>query len=275
MKYLYSTGSTETSWLFNNNRQSVSNHFAALYSCFDLIDFISLSGSLNIFVWGGVSILWHAENTSSITKNIILCFLPGGICCQTDKFKRLRNLSATKIFSVSISPTTSPSKVSSSHCDLLKVNGNAKSLCESLCAQVRTLLDFACLWSCVLVYQRAACLCHIDCRCYAGKWGWISMKKEEQKTIHKQWEWQKEWKIHKMSYISIWDRRRDLFKLSESSFLYDACIQCFPPPLWIPNDPCTKYSSLDRDLVWAVFPSETEQCWKEACFALGVHCCVF
>lgn len=143
MKYLYSTGSTETSWLFNNNRQS--SNFTALYSCFDLIDFISLSGSLNIFVWGEVSILWHAENTSSITKNIILCFLPGGICCQTDEFKRLRNLSATKIFSVSISPTTSPSKVSSSHYDLLKVNGNAKSLCESLYAQVRTLLDFACL----------------------------------------------------------------------------------------------------------------------------------
>lgn len=273
MKYLYSTGSTETSWLFNNNRQS--SNFTALYSCFDLTDFISLSGSLNIFVWGEVSILWHAENTSSITKNIILCFLPGGICCQTDEFKRLRNLSATKIFSVSISPTTSPSKVSSSHYDLLKVNGSAKSLCESLYAQVRTLLDFACLWSCVLVYQHVPCLWHIDCRCYAGKWGWISMKKEEQKTIHKQWEWQKEWKIHKMSYISVWDRRRDLFKLSESSFLSDACIQCFPPPLWIPNDPCTKYSSLDRVLVWAVFPSETEQCWKEACFALGVHCCVF
>lgn len=164
MKYLYSTGSTETSWLFNNNRQS--SNFTALYSCFDLIDFISLSGSLNIFVWGEVSILWHAENTSSITKNIILCFLPGGICCQTDEFKRLRNLSATKIFSVSISPTTSPSKVSSSHYDLLKVNGNAKSLCESLYAQVRTLLDFACLWSCVLVYQHVPCLWHIDCRCY-------------------------------------------------------------------------------------------------------------
>lgn len=99
----------------------------------------------------------------------------------------------------------------------------------SLCAHVRTVLDLVCLWLCVLVY--ALCLCRIDCCWYVGKWGWISVKKEEQKTIHKQRDWPKEWKRHKMSHISIWDRRRDLFKLSESSFLSDECIQCPPLPL--------------------------------------------
>lgn len=52
--------------------------------------------------------------------------------------------------------------------------------------------------------------------------------------------------MHKTSQLSIWDRRRDLFKLSESSFLSDACIHCFLCPLWILNHPCNKYSSLDR-----------------------------
>lgn len=84
----------------------------------------------------------------------------------------------------------------------------------------------------------------------ARKWGWISVKKERQKTIHKQREWPKEWKRHEMSHISIWDRRRDLFKLSESSFLSDDCIQCFLPLFWILNDPCRKYSPLVRVLIW-------------------------
>ena len=66
-----------------------------------------------------------------------------------------------------------------------------------------------------------------------------------------------EWKRHKMSHISIWDRRRDLFKLCESSFLSDACVQRVLPPLWMLNDPCTKYSPHVRVLVGAVFLSET------------------
>lgn len=38
-----------------------------------------------------------------------------------------------------------------------------------------------------------------------------------------------------MSHISIWDRRRDLFKPFQSSFLSDAGIQCFLPPLMNPK----------------------------------------
>lgn len=263
---MLSTGSTETSWLFNNNRQS--SNFTALYSCFDLIDFISLSGSLNISYNKFPSSDMLKTPVASLKTSSCVSCLAASVARQTSS-NAFEIWVQQKYFLLASLPQHHPPK------SVLPIMISWKSLCEALCAQVRTLLDFACLWSCVLVYQHVPCLWHIDCHCYAGKWGWISMKKEEQKTIHKQWEWQKEWKIHKMSYISVWDRRRDLFKLSESSFLSDACIQCFPPPLWIPNDPCTKYSSLDRVLVWAVFPSETEQCWKEACFALGVHCFVF
>lgn len=268
---MLSTGSTETSWLFNNNRQS--SNFTALYSCFDLIDFISLSGSLNISYNKFPSSDMLKTPVASLKTSSCVSCLAASVARQTSS-NAFEIWVQQKYFLLASLPQHHPPK------SVLPIMISWKStatqnLFESLCAQVRTLLDFACLWSCVLVYQHVPCLWHIDCHCYAGKWGWISMKKEEQKTIHKQWEWQKEWKIHKMSYISVWDRRRDLFKLSESSFLSDACIQCFPPPLWIPNDPCTKYSSLDRVLVWAVFPSETEQCWKEACFALGVHCFVF
>lgn len=247
------------------------SHLTLLRSILALILLISFHcRALWIFLFGGKfpsSDMLKTPVASLKTSSCVSC-LAASVARQTSS-NAFEIWVQQKYFLLASLPQHHPPK------SVLPIMISWKSLCEALCAQVRTLLDFACLWSCVLVYQHVPCLWHIDCHCYAGKWGWISMKKEEQKTIHKQWEWQKEWKIHKMSYISVWDRRRDLFKLSESSFLSDACIQCFPPPLWIPNDPCTKYSSLDRVLVWAVFPSETEQCWKEACFALGVHCFVF
>lgn len=59
-----------------------------LYSPFGHIDFISVL-ALSLDSWW-ISIHWHAENTSSITKNINLRFLPGSICSQTDKFKHMK-----------------------------------------------------------------------------------------------------------------------------------------------------------------------------------------
>lgn len=170
-----------------------------------------------------------------------------------------RNRSSTDIFFTLLdslplsSPSPSPSKINSSYNAPLTNSSSTKSVYDcflSLCAHVRTALDIVCLWLCVV------CLCCIDCCCYVGKWGWISVKKGEQKTIHKQREWPKEWKRHKMSHISIWDRRRDLFKLSESSFLSDECIQCFLPPLM--NSKWSMYQilsscqslSLSSVLVW-------------------------
>ena len=62
----------------------------------------------------------------------------------------------------------------------------------------------------------------------------------------------------KMSHISIWDRRRDLFKLLWILFPFLMLVfNVSSPPLWMLNDPCTKYSPHVRVLVWAVFLSET------------------
>lgn len=127
-----------------------------------------------------------------------------------------------------------------------------------------------CLWLCAFVYT--VCLCCIDCCWYMGKWEWISVKKGEQKTIHKQREWPKELKRHKISHISIWDRRRDLFKLSQSSFFSDAGIQCFLPPLWILNDPCTKYSPLQSLSLSSVFVWDEAALGDVFCFHLLLLC---
>ena len=118
---------------------------------------------------------------------------------------------------------------------------------------------------CYVLCLYILCLSCIDC---SEEMRWIGVK-ENQKTIHnKQQEWPEEWKIHKMSHVSIRDRGRDLFKLSESSFLSNDCIHCFIPLLWILNDPCTKYPPLVRVFVSVVFLAETQKGKKggELCF---------
>lgn len=150
-----------------------------------------------------------------------------GARVQTHENMTAWNICLTLLISLPLSsPTPSPYKMNSSHYPPLKSNGNTNSVCKwlfliSVCSCENTVR------SCMPVTVCACVFC-IDCCRDVGKWAWISVKKEEQKTIHKQREWPEEWKRHKMSLISIWDRRRDLFKLSESSFLSDDCIQCPP-----------------------------------------------
>lgn len=207
-----------------------------LYSPFGHIDFISVS-ALRLEYWK-IYIHWHVENTSSITKNINLRFLPGGISSQTHKFKHMKIWAPRIHFLPSSTPSCYPLPHRLPPKSTLPIMRPWKATATqslfvsdcflSLCAYVRTVLDPVFLWLRVLVC--IVCLCCIDCCWYVGKWGWISVKKEEQKTIHKQRERPKEWKRHKMSHISIWDRRRDLFKLSESSFPFWWMCSMFPSP---------------------------------------------
>lgn len=77
-----------------------------LYSSFGHIDFISAS-ALGLEYWE-ISIHWHAENTSSITKNINLRFLPGGNCSQAHKFKRMKIWALRMYFLPSSTPSRYP-----------------------------------------------------------------------------------------------------------------------------------------------------------------------
>lgn len=176
------------------------------------------------------------KNTSSITENINLRFLPGGISSQTHKFKHMKIWALRIYFLPSSTPSCYPlphrlpTKSTLPIMLPLKSNGNTKSVCKWL--------FLICVCSCENSVRSCVCAC-VHCM-FVLYWllllrGEMRMDQCKEGKNRRQYtnneEWPKEWKRRKMSHISIWDRRRDLFKLSESSFLSDECIQCFLPPL--------------------------------------------
>lgn len=139
----------------------LSSHCNILYPPFGRIDFISVS-PLRLECLE-ISLHWHAENTSSITKNINLCFLPRGVCSKAHKFKHMK----TWLLGIYVLPSSFPSHYPLPHRLptkwTLPITLPWKATATqtlfvsdcflSLCAHVRTLLDLVCLWLCVLVYS--------------------------------------------------------------------------------------------------------------------------
>lgn len=150
----------------------LSSHCNMLYPPFGRIDFISVS-PLRLECLE-ISLHWHAENTSSITKNISLCFLPGGVCSKAHEFKHMK----TWVLGIYVLPSSFPShnplphrlptKMNSSYYAPLKSNGNTNSVCKwlfliSVCSCENTVR------SCMPVTVCACVFC-IDCCWYVGKW---------------------------------------------------------------------------------------------------------
>lgn len=132
-----------------------------LYSLLGYIDFISVS-PLKLECWN-ISMHWHAENTSSITININLRFLPGGICprhtsSNTRKSERHKYIFYPPrlpllIFTHTVSLKKKKKNQLFLLCSPEKQQQHSRCDCFlSLCVHVRAALDLACVCDCV-------CLC--------------------------------------------------------------------------------------------------------------------
>lgn len=139
-----------------------------LYSLFGHIDFVSVS-ALRLEYWE-ISIHWHAENTSSITKNINLRFLPDRhTSSNTWKSERFGYILLSSTPPPPSSPTKSPSKINSSYYTTWKATA---------IQTVQYVIVFLCLCSMSSVRSCAFVICMCLCIIYvcalliaAGTWG--------------------------------------------------------------------------------------------------------